>query len=78
MYINATSYYLPETIIPNKYYTNLNGLTDDWIFKRSGIRSRTKAGIAENTNTMSIEAVKSLADRLPYSIRDVDLIVGAT
>lgn len=78
MYINATSYYLPKTIIPNRYYTKLNGLTDDWIYKRSGIRSRTKAGIHENTNTMSIEAVKSLIDRLPFSIKEVDLVVGAT
>jgi 3-oxoacyl-[acyl-carrier-protein] synthase-3 len=78
MYINTASYYLPETIIPNEYYTRLIGLTDEWIYKRSGIRNRTKAGIDENTNTMSIKAVESAIDQLPYSIRDVDLIVGAT
>ena len=78
MYINATSHYLPGTIVPNIYYTRLNGLTDDWIFKRSGIRTRTKAGADENTNTMSIEAVKPLLDKLPYPVTDIDLIVGAT
>lgn len=78
MYINATSHYLPETIIPNEYYTKLNGLTDDWIYKRSGIRTRTKAGVDENTNTMSVDAVKSVIDKLPYPVREVDLIVGAT
>ena len=78
MYINAASHYLPETTVPNEYYTQLTGLADDWIFKRSGIRKRTKAGAEENTNTMSIEAVKSVAERLPYSLKDVDLIVGAT
>jgi len=78
MYINTASHYLPTTTIFNEYYTRLVGLSDDWIFKRSGIRSRLKADPNENTNTMAIEAVKSAIDRLPYSIKDVDLIVGAT
>jgi 3-oxoacyl-[acyl-carrier-protein] synthase III len=78
MYINVASYYLPETTIPNEYYTRLAGLTDEWIFKRSGIRMRTKANLDENTNTMSIEAVKPAIERLPYPIKEVDLIVGAT
>ena len=78
MYINTASHYLPTTTIFNEYYTRLVGLSDDWIFKRSGIRSRLKADPSENTNTMAIEAVKSAIDRLPYSIKDVDLIVGAT
>ncbi|MCX5816987.1 MAG: ketoacyl-ACP synthase III [Proteobacteria bacterium] len=78
MYINAVCHYLPEIIISNDHYTNLNGLTDEWIYKRSGIKRRTKAGPDENTNTMSIEAMKSAISRLPYSLSDVDLIVGAT
>jgi 3-oxoacyl-[acyl-carrier-protein] synthase-3 len=78
MYINTVSHYLPTTTIFNEYYTRLVGLSDDWIFKRSGIRSRLKADPNENTNTMAIEAVRSATDRLPYSIKDVDLIVGAT
>ncbi len=78
MYINAASHYLPETIIPNVYYTRLIGLTDEWIYKRSGIRSRTKAAVDENTNTMSIKAVEGAIGHLPYPISDTDLIVGAT
>jgi 3-oxoacyl-[acyl-carrier-protein] synthase-3 len=78
MYINAACHYLPEIIISNDHYTNLNGLTDEWIYKRSGIKRRTKARPDENTNTMSIEAMKAAISRLPYSLSDVDLIVGAT
>ena len=78
MYINTASYYLPETIVPNEYYTRLTGLTDEWIYKRSGIRKRTKAGADENTNTISIKAVEAAIDQLPYPIKEVDLIVGAT
>jgi 3-oxoacyl-[acyl-carrier-protein] synthase-3 len=78
MYINAAYHYLPDKIIPNSYYTDLIDLTDEWIYKRSGIRTRTKANIDENTNTMSIEAVRSGIDKLPYDLKEVDLIVGAT
>jgi 3-oxoacyl-[acyl-carrier-protein] synthase-3 len=78
MYINASCHFLPETIIANKHYTNLNGLTDDWIFKRSGIRTRTKASPGQNTNTMAIGAIKAAIDKLPYRLSDIDLIVGAT
>ncbi|OPY79352.1 MAG: 3-oxoacyl-(acyl-carrier-protein) synthase 3 [Syntrophorhabdus sp. PtaU1.Bin153] len=78
MYINTASHYLPELIIPNQYYTTLNGLTDEWIYRRSGIRNRTKASASENTNTMGIEAVRAAIQGLPYPVREVDLIVGAT
>jgi 3-oxoacyl-[acyl-carrier-protein] synthase-3 len=78
MYINAASHYLPLKTIPNEYYTKLTGLADEWIFKRSGIRSRTRADASENTNSMSVEATKAGIDRLPYSVKEIDLIVGAT
>ncbi len=78
MYINAASHYLPTTIIPNQFYTKLTGLSDEWIYERSGIRSRTRAGTQENTNTMAVEATKAAIGRLPYSLKEIDLIVGAT
>lgn len=78
MYINAVAHYLPATLLPSEYYTKLTGLTEEWIYSRSGIRTRRRAQSGENTNTMSVEAVKAALDRLPYPIRDIDLIVGAT
>jgi 3-oxoacyl-[acyl-carrier-protein] synthase III len=78
MFINGASHYLPKKIIPNEYYRDLIGLSDEWIFKRSGIKNRTRAGAGENTNSMSIRAVKTGIDRMPYGTQDIDLIVGAT
>ena len=78
MYINAAAHYLPQTTVSNEYYTTRTGLTDEWIFKRTGIRQRVKAGAGENTNTMSITAVERALEKIPYSTADVDLIVGAT
>lgn len=78
MYLNAIGHYLPKQIVPNSYFLNVNGLTDEWIFSRTGIKNRTKAGITENTNTMGIEAVNAALKNLPYDITEVDLIVGAS
>ena len=78
MFINAISHYVPEHRVPNEYFKNVNGLDDEWIFERTGIRTRSKAGNGENTNTMAIEAVRRALPDLPYDIKDIDLIVAAS
>ena len=74
MFLNSISYYLPEQRISNDYFTDLSGISDDWIIERTGIKERRRASTDENTHTMAIEAVK-LMDK---DLSDVDLIVGAT
>jgi len=78
MFINTVAHYLPEQIIPNSYFKAINGLPENWIFSRTGIVQRRKALPHENTNTMAIESVRVACEHLPYSIKDIDLIVGAT
>ena len=78
MYINTVSHYLPKKRVPNEYFKEVNGLSDSWIFERTGIKTRSKAGKDENTNTMAVEAVRNALPTLPFDIKDVDLIVGAS
>jgi len=78
MYINQASYYIPTAKVLNEYFATLNGLSDDWIVERTGIRERRKAGESENTNTMAVEAVKILQQNAGSDFNDVDLIVGGT
>lgn len=78
MYINSIGYYLPELVVPNSYFRKVNGLTEEWIFSRTGIIERRKANPEENSNTMAIEAVKQALPENPYSIQDVDLVIGST
>ena len=78
LYINAFAHYIPETRVPNSYFKEVNGLDDEWIYSRTGIRNRSKAGKGENTNTMALEAVERLNDKLHVPIEEVDLIVAAT
>lgn len=78
MYINSTGFYIPSERIHNNYFLHLNGLTSEWIHQRTGIITRSKAGINENTHTMGIEAIKNALPRLPYKIEEVDLVIGAS
>lgn len=74
MYISKLGHYYPEKVVPNAYFEKVNGLTDEWIFSRTGIKERRKAGEDENANTMAIEAVRNLIEDL----NGVDLIVSAS
>lgn len=78
MYINHISAYIPEQIITNSYFKEINGLSDEWILERTGIKERRKAGPGENSQTMGIAAVQAGLDSLPYNVQDINLIVGAT
>ncbi|ADB40919.1 3-oxoacyl-ACP synthase III family protein [Spirosoma linguale] len=76
MYIHAVSHYLPSQVVGNEHFTNLNGLSSEWIIERTGIAERRKAGPGENTNTMTIEVVQRLSEKA--DLTNVDLIVGGT
>jgi 3-oxoacyl-[acyl-carrier-protein] synthase III len=78
MYLNAVSRYIPDAVVPNAYFEKLNGLSDEWIIERTGIRERRKAGEGENTNTMAIKSVRLAVEKIPFPKEKIDLIVGAT
>lgn len=78
MFISQAGYYYPAIKIPNSYFATLNGLSDDWIVERTGIKERRKAGEEENTNTMAVQAIRALQENSGDDLKDVDLIVGGT
>lgn len=78
MYINATGFYVPAERVDNEYFKDVNGLTSDWIVKRTGIVTRSKAGEGEGHNSMGLAAIADAVKSLPYDIKDVDLIVSAS
>ena len=78
MFLNTTGYYIPQNRISNEYFLNVNGLTDEWIYQRTGIKTRAKATEEETLDMMCIQAVQNAATSLPYNIKDVDLIIFAS
>lgn len=78
MFINLATHYIPEEIVPNDYFLDKNGMDDETIIRKSGIKTRRRAAKDENTNTLGVSAVEIGINELPYDIKEVDLIIGAT
>lgn len=78
MYINSCGHYIPSERIDNGYFFEVNGLSSEWIEQRTGIKTRAKANDDENINSMIKEAVNNALPRLPYNIKEIDLIVAAS
>lgn len=78
MFINATGYHIPEKTVPNSYFTEINGLTGEWIYQRTGIKSRVRASEKETINYMCMKAVEDALLKLDYDITEVDLIIFAS
>ncbi len=70
-------YYIPQQRVGNDYFTETIGLTDEWIRQRTGIVTRSRASEDESHDSMGLSAVGDALSRLPYDIKDVDLIVEA-
>jgi 3-oxoacyl-[acyl-carrier-protein] synthase-3 len=78
MYITHIASYIPTQVIGNEHFSQLNGLSDEWILARTGIRERRKAAPDENTNTLALKALEAGIAHLPFPTQDIDLIVGGT
>lgn len=77
MFINAIGQYVPQERVDNAHFLEVNGLTADWIEQRTGIKTRSKAGEGETVDTMGLDAIENALPKLPYDIKDVNLIVAA-
>ncbi len=78
MFINATGYYIPEKRVSNDYFADINGLSSDWIYQRTGILTRSRASEKETMDYMCQKAVENALPKLPYPIEDIDLIIYAS
>lgn len=78
MYINSTGFYVPSGRVHNDHFLEVNGLTNDWIVKRTGIISRSIVGEGEGHNSMGLDAIANAIETLPYDIKEIDLIVSAS
>ncbi|MCE5177754.1 MAG: ketoacyl-ACP synthase III [Porphyromonadaceae bacterium] len=78
MIINFVTDYLPDMVVSNDYFFDNYGIASDAIIAKSGIKQRRRTMPDENTNTMAIKAVKNVLNKLPYSLNEIDLIIGAT
>lgn len=70
--------YVPKKVLSNTDLETLVDTTDEWIFKRTGIKERHIAAKDETTSEMGTKAAEVAIDRAGLSKNDIDLIICAT
>jgi 3-oxoacyl-[acyl-carrier-protein] synthase-3 len=76
--IIGTGSYLPAQVLTNRDLEQRSETTDEWIFSRTGIRSRHVAAPDEKTSDLALHAARRAMDAAGITAADVDLIVVAT
>lgn len=75
--ILATGMYLPKEKIDNKYFNDKFNLEDNWIYQRTGIKTRYWSE-NEKIKDLAIKAVEDLIDKNNVDLAKIGLIVVAS
>lgn len=75
--ILATGMYLPKKEIDNKYFNDKFNLEDNWIYQRTGIKTRYWSE-NEKIKDLAIKAVEDLIDKNNVDLGKIGLIVVAS
>ena len=70
--------YKPSEVRTNQWFEDKIDTTDEWIFKRTGIRERLVASKDENTSDLGVKASQVAIERANIDIKEIDLIICAT
>ena len=70
--------YLPARVVTNAELAGIVDTSDEWIFKRTGIRQRHVAAEGEMTSDLALAAARRALDSAGVAAGDIDLIVLAT
>ncbi len=76
--ITATGSYIPKNEVTNNELESQLETSDEWIYSRTGIRSRSVAQEHETTSFMAGEAAKQALKTADLKPDDIDLIIVAT
>ena len=76
--IVGTGAYLPAKTLTNQEIEQRIETSDEWIFSRTGIRSRFVADENEQASDLALHASRRAMDAAGVTADDVDLIVLAT
>ena len=70
--------FLPQKVVTNDDLSLIVDTTDEWVFRRTGIKQRCLIQDGESTCDMAVKAAQDAIDDAGISVDDVDLIVVAT
>ncbi|NWF66490.1 MAG: ketoacyl-ACP synthase III [Campylobacterales bacterium] len=70
--------YTPKNVMDNKYFESIVETDDEWIYKRTGIKTRFKADDNQYTSDLGVEAAKVAIQRAGIDKKDIGMIICAT
>lgn len=70
--------YVPNNCISNKDFEKILDTSDEWITKRTGIKTRYFADNNEDSSELGVKAAQIAIKRAGISSNDIDLIICAT
>ncbi len=70
--------YIPEKILTNSDLEQMVDTTDEWIFKRTGIKERHIAADNETTSDLGVRAAELAIERAGINSSDIDMLICAT
>jgi len=76
--IVGTGSYLPKRVVTNAELAKTVDTTDEWIYERTGIRSRHISNNAETTSYMATKAAEQAIAAAGLTPNDIDLIIVGT
>ena len=76
--IIGTGGYLPENVVTNQQLAERVETSDEWIFERTGIRSRRIVAAHETAASMAEIAARQAIETAQIEPNDIDLIIVAT
>jgi 3-oxoacyl-[acyl-carrier-protein] synthase-3 len=76
--IAGTGSYLPATVLTNQDLEKRIDTSDEWIFSRTGIRTRRVAAEGETTSDLAAQAARAAMTAAGVGPEDIDLVVVAT
>ena len=74
----GTGGYLPEKVLTNEEISKTVDTSDEWIYERTGIKSRRIASGEETASSMSEIAARQAIDMAGIDVQTIDLIIVAT
>ncbi len=76
--IKGTGSYVPSKVLTNNDLAKIVDTSDEWIYERSGIRSRHIAAEDETTSDMALNAARKALESAGMLASDIDLVIVTT
>jgi 3-oxoacyl-[acyl-carrier-protein] synthase III len=77
-FVRSWGFSLPETQLQNAELAARVGVSEEWIYERTGIRSRRIAGEGESTASLATLAASDALGRAGVDAAELDLVIVAT